>query len=272
MERQPGQRGFTLVELLVVIGIVGLLITILVPTIAWSIRKARTSMTRTTVTHIAIALEAFKADFKAYPPSRPQDDSTPGTQPGGGRPKGDRPTGAANLAYYLGGPVGSGWGIGGGGLLPFGQGLPRRSYGPYYVADDKSIRYSDHPGDDHRVVGFLDAFRPPGVILYFLASVEKHDPADTYPDTTMFFWTDNNRDGAASGDATGKTNYASQEYFEDCLRWRQAHRLTRTDRTGGRTISWSRPARTGGTAPWTGTNRATSCPRPTRRAAKRTIF
>lgn len=228
MERQPGQRGFTLVELLVVIGIVGLLITLLVPTIAWSMRKARTSMTESALTHIAMALDAFKADFKTYPPSRPHDDPTSASQPGGGRPKGDRPTGAANLAYYLRGPVGSGWGIDGGGLLPFGEGLPRRSYGPYYVADDKAVRYSDLSSERGQVAGFLDAFRPPGVILYFLASVEPA-PSRTAPET-MFFWTDNNRDGTTSADATAKTNYASSEYLEDCLKVESSSGVANPDR------------------------------------------
>jgi len=65
--RRSSRRGFTLVELLVVIGIIVLLISILLPMVNRAYRQAiRTSM-QTDLQVISQALEAYKNDFGVYP-------------------------------------------------------------------------------------------------------------------------------------------------------------------------------------------------------------
>ncbi len=63
-------RGFTLVELLIVIVIVGILIALLVPAIAGAVRTAKNAQVTGEITALAQALEAFKSQYGQYPPSR----------------------------------------------------------------------------------------------------------------------------------------------------------------------------------------------------------
>ncbi len=198
-------RAFTLIELLVVIGIIGVLITLLMPTISSAMLMARQYMTRSTIKELEVGLKAFKSDFKAYPPSKPR---APPTGPKTDPTSGERPTGAANLAYYLFGPGRSGWGIAGGGLMPFSNARPSRSYGPYYQADEDDMEYGTFSGR-LIVVGFLDAFNPPGVILYF-AGREDSDGR------THFDWLD------GGADPTAKKNYATLKYFNQCVKGENA--------------------------------------------------
>ena len=55
-----GVRAFTLVELLVVIGIIAILIAILVPMVGRAMRQARQTRTSADMQTIATVLEAFK--------------------------------------------------------------------------------------------------------------------------------------------------------------------------------------------------------------------
>ena len=65
------RAGFTLVELLVVIGIIVLLIGILLPVISAVRRSAEKNATRLDLQTIGLALESYRKDFGDYP--RPPD-------------------------------------------------------------------------------------------------------------------------------------------------------------------------------------------------------
>ncbi len=146
----PARRaasGFTLVELVIVIGIMGILVTLLAPTLGKALEIVRKNQTRSIIQQIGVGLDAFYGDFKAHPPT----DDTRG---------GQTYYGAANLVYYLSGPAGHGWGTHAGGAMPFGGGRATRAYGPYYLAEEDQI-VRDASGVAH---GFLDAFEPAGII------------------------------------------------------------------------------------------------------------
>jgi prepilin-type N-terminal cleavage/methylation domain-containing protein len=66
------RKGFTLVEMLAVIGIIVLLVGILLPTIMSARRNAEKNAVRMELQTIALALDAYKADFGDYP--RPPND------------------------------------------------------------------------------------------------------------------------------------------------------------------------------------------------------
>jgi general secretion pathway protein G len=67
----PRRRfGFTLVEMLVVIVIIGILVALLVPVIANAVRTARDAAVTSEITGLANALNAFKEKYGEYPPSR----------------------------------------------------------------------------------------------------------------------------------------------------------------------------------------------------------
>jgi type II secretory pathway pseudopilin PulG len=72
MSRVPPQLGlrrtaFTLVEMLAVIGIIVLLVGILLPTVMSARRNAERNAVRMELQTIALALDAYKADFGDYP-------------------------------------------------------------------------------------------------------------------------------------------------------------------------------------------------------------
>ena len=65
-----GKRGFTLVELLVVIVILAILIALLLPAINGAIRTSRNAAVSAEINQLAQALEQFKSTYGMYPPSR----------------------------------------------------------------------------------------------------------------------------------------------------------------------------------------------------------
>lgn len=62
--------GFTLVELLMVIAIIGVLAALLSAAVAQALRKGRQSTNQQDINQLAVALESFKTQFSVYPPSR----------------------------------------------------------------------------------------------------------------------------------------------------------------------------------------------------------
>ncbi|MDB5330534.1 MAG: hypothetical protein JWP03_1685 [Phycisphaerales bacterium] len=67
LTKSHGRRGFTLVEMLVVIGIILLLITIALPVINRARKTALRTRMAADLQVIAMGLEAYKGDFKDYP-------------------------------------------------------------------------------------------------------------------------------------------------------------------------------------------------------------
>jgi general secretion pathway protein G len=65
-----GQRGFTLVELLVVMVILGLLAALVVPAYLGRERKARSQAARTQIELFGTALDTFRLDVGRYPSSQ----------------------------------------------------------------------------------------------------------------------------------------------------------------------------------------------------------
>src|SRR3954454_5543175 len=63
-------RGFTLVELLVVIVILAVLIAMLLPALNSTIRTARSTAVGAEINQMAQALASFKSKYGGYPPSR----------------------------------------------------------------------------------------------------------------------------------------------------------------------------------------------------------
>jgi type II secretory pathway pseudopilin PulG len=156
-------RGFTLVELLLVMGIIIMLVGLLFPAVTAAVTAVRVASTETTIKNLSAGLETFKQDWGIYPPSSKDRD---GCQLNNGYDA---------LIYYLAGPDGTGWGtlyhVGTGGNAPFG-GSASAPYGPYYKTSGRSVDpITDQPIPPDSV---QDAFKPGKVIYYY-----RYEPADT---------------------------------------------------------------------------------------------
>jgi len=89
--KHPGRAGFTLVELLVVMGIIGMLIALLMPAVNHAIIAVYAFKTANIISQIDTALTAYQADHGGqYPPS---------SSSSGGKER----YGYENLPYYLAG-------------------------------------------------------------------------------------------------------------------------------------------------------------------------
>lgn len=69
--RRHRRGGFTLVELMVAIGIIGILISILVPVVIHARKAAAINRTKQDLEAIRTALDAYKSDWGMYPPIAP---------------------------------------------------------------------------------------------------------------------------------------------------------------------------------------------------------
>ena len=83
--RVGGQAGFTLLEILVVIAILGLLIGLVAPAVLRQLGSARTSVARQSIERIGTILDLYKLDIGSYPATDQ-----------GLQALVDRPTGATN--------------------------------------------------------------------------------------------------------------------------------------------------------------------------------
>lgn len=141
--RHPQRAGFTLVELLTVVGIIALLIGILVPSLSKARDQAKKVRTSAMLSSVEKGLEMFQNDFRIYPESRVRNDAInglPGTSADGVELSG---------AHWL---VRSLWGVEGNGVDSKGIGLQDRAsvgtgngmpYAPDYLNLDRRGVYLD---------------------------------------------------------------------------------------------------------------------------------
>ena len=67
---RSGEAGFTLLELLVVLGIIALLATVAAPQVLQYLGKARTETAKAQISAISTALELYALDNGGYPPQQ----------------------------------------------------------------------------------------------------------------------------------------------------------------------------------------------------------
>ena len=233
MKREIGKpRAFTLVELLVVISLIGLLVSLLIPTVSMALLTARKNATQKLLKELGMGIEAYHGDFGDYPRSRGFRTSDPADLQA---ISGAMQTGAANLAYYLRGPAGNGWGTEAGGRMPYDTGTsamasrPNRAFGPYYQTTPDAMAYGPDPSCAGQNVpaAFLDAFKPVGRILYF-----RYEPwprlVSGSGSTAVFEPNYRLRDnepvsppiptpGTDGGDTDAKVNYGRQAWFDEIV-------------------------------------------------------
>ena len=63
------ERGFTLVELLVTLAIIGIILAIGIPNMMGAIQKAKQKRSMADIRGIATAIEAYSIDYRNYPPA-----------------------------------------------------------------------------------------------------------------------------------------------------------------------------------------------------------
>jgi hypothetical protein len=175
---QPRKKKIIIGIVIAAVVFLLVLAVILMVLVDYAITVAYGVNTKFTLSQLEAGLTGFHWDFGDYPPSDKEHMAA-------------RPYGYQNLAYYLMGPDGKGWGGRAGGAMPFG-GSNEQIFGPYFERDTKGLRF-------YLAAPVSDAFRPPMPILYFRA-----EPTEE----PMFDAADNPLN------PTGREGFASQEHFE----------------------------------------------------------
>jgi len=167
MKHSSRHSGFTLTELLVVIGIIALLVGVLLPVLARAQRMGSITKCKAQMQQIAQGLDNYFIDFGDYPRI------TAGAYPTGvvtGTPP-YSPTGPQILCWGLAalGPMSQDGADGPGFRKPvgnaFGTASVGRVYGPYIVVDKFQFTCPNNPADDSAEI--LDPWGKP--FLYFPA-------------------------------------------------------------------------------------------------------